>query len=224
MKKSTGKIITFYSYKGGVGRSMALANIAVLLAYLGKKVLIIDWDLEAPGLEYFFENYIDINDVKKQNGITDILTSFIKSKTIENTDILKWQDIILPIKIKGTKMPIDLLASGKRLPESHNYNKVFYELNITEFYSKYEGGYFIESLRNEWKKEYDFVLVDSRTGITDMSGICTVQLPDMLILLFVATKQSFYEVVNVAKKSKENIRKETSKKVSYDVTYPSVGE
>ena len=43
-------IVTFYSYKGGVGRSMALANIAVLLAQRGMKVLMVDWDLEAPGL------------------------------------------------------------------------------------------------------------------------------------------------------------------------------
>src|SRR4029077_8525550 len=49
-----GSIVTFYSYKGGVGRSMALANIAVLLARRGKKVLAVDWDLEAPGLPRYF--------------------------------------------------------------------------------------------------------------------------------------------------------------------------
>ena len=49
-------VITFYSYKGGTGRSMALANVACLLgrAYAdNKKVLVIDWDLEAPGLHYY---------------------------------------------------------------------------------------------------------------------------------------------------------------------------
>ena len=53
-----GEITTFYSYKGGTGRSMALANVAYILAtdtsYDGKKVLMIDWDLEAPGLHRFF--------------------------------------------------------------------------------------------------------------------------------------------------------------------------
>jgi len=34
---------------------MALANIAALLARLGHKVLVVDWDLEAPGIEKFFE-------------------------------------------------------------------------------------------------------------------------------------------------------------------------
>lgn len=37
-------IVTFYSYKGGVGRSMALANIAVLLARRG---LAIGWETGA---------------------------------------------------------------------------------------------------------------------------------------------------------------------------------
>jgi len=51
--ETRGQIITFYSYKGGTGRSMALANIACILAEQqtaarGKGVLMIDWDLEAP--------------------------------------------------------------------------------------------------------------------------------------------------------------------------------
>ena len=49
-------VITFYSYKGGVGRSMAMANLAVLLARdYGLDVVVVDWDLEAPGLHRFFE-------------------------------------------------------------------------------------------------------------------------------------------------------------------------
>ena len=60
-QESRGQIITFYSYKGGTGRSMALANIACILAdeqklKNGKGVLMIDWDLEAPGLHRYFRN------------------------------------------------------------------------------------------------------------------------------------------------------------------------
>lgn len=52
-------IYTFYSFKGGVGRSMALANIADLLYQAHLKTIIIDWDLEAPGLERFYPNKVD---------------------------------------------------------------------------------------------------------------------------------------------------------------------
>ena len=46
-------VTTFYSFKGGVGRSMALANAAVELAQRGRRVLTVDFDLEAPGLDTF---------------------------------------------------------------------------------------------------------------------------------------------------------------------------
>ena len=47
-------IYTFYSFKGGVGRSMALANVAEWFYLQGLRVVMVDWDLEAPGLETFF--------------------------------------------------------------------------------------------------------------------------------------------------------------------------
>ena len=52
-----GTVVTFYSYKGGVGRSMAVANIAWLLASTyGKRVVVVDWDLEAPDCTGFSES------------------------------------------------------------------------------------------------------------------------------------------------------------------------
>jgi len=44
--------VAFYSYKGGVGRSLLLANAARFLATLGKGVVALDFDFEAPGLHY----------------------------------------------------------------------------------------------------------------------------------------------------------------------------
>ncbi len=52
-------IYTLYSFKGGVGRSMALANLAECFCEKGLKVLMIDWDLEAPGLESYFYSAAD---------------------------------------------------------------------------------------------------------------------------------------------------------------------
>ena len=53
-------IVTFYSYRGGVGRSMAMANVGEILADMGYRVIVCDWDLEAPGLErYLVTNYAD---------------------------------------------------------------------------------------------------------------------------------------------------------------------
>ena len=46
-------VTTFYSFKGGVGRTMALVKTGVELASRGRKVLLVDFDLEAPGLDTF---------------------------------------------------------------------------------------------------------------------------------------------------------------------------
>ena len=46
------KTVVFYSYKGGTGRTLALANIARFAGGIGKRVIVIDLDLEAPGLTY----------------------------------------------------------------------------------------------------------------------------------------------------------------------------
>jgi cellulose biosynthesis protein BcsQ len=52
-----GKVIAFYSFKGGTGRTMALANVGCILARerrVDRPVLLVDWDLEAPGLDRYF--------------------------------------------------------------------------------------------------------------------------------------------------------------------------
>ncbi|QQZ52444.1 hypothetical protein IFE09_00070 [Streptomyces microflavus] len=45
------------------------------------------------------------------------------------------------------------------------------------FYNRLGGGAFIDSLREQMARAYDYVLIDSRTGLSDTSGVCTIQLP-----------------------------------------------
>jgi len=51
------------------------------------------------------------------------------------------------------------------------------------------------------KSHYDFILIDSRTGVTEIGGICTVQLPDKIILLFSATVQGFHGTLEIAERA-----------------------
>jgi hypothetical protein len=61
-------------------------------------------------------------------------------------------------------------------------------------------GEHVEHLREGWRKDYDFVLIDSRTGLADTAGICTVQMPGVLTLVFTASRQSLSGVAHVAKR------------------------
>src|ERR1700730_15525670 len=70
-RRHVGKIITFYSYKGGTGRSMTLANVAWLLAANALRVLVIDWDLEAPGLHRYFKPFLIDPELYETDGLID---------------------------------------------------------------------------------------------------------------------------------------------------------
>src|SRR5512139_417441 len=71
-----GQVVTFYSYKGGTGRTMAIANVAWILAANGKRVLMVDWDLESPGLDRFFAPFIDPSAVTAAFGVIELIQEF----------------------------------------------------------------------------------------------------------------------------------------------------
>jgi hypothetical protein len=73
---SSGQIITFYSFKGGTGRSMPLANVAWVLAGNGRRVLAIDWDLEAPGLHRYFLPFLKDPELTVTKGLVDLLWDY----------------------------------------------------------------------------------------------------------------------------------------------------
>lgn len=69
----------------------------------------------------------------------------------------------------------------------------------TEFFSQRGGGDVVEALRNAWKKDYEYVLIDSRTGLTDSSGVCTIQMPDLIVMLFAANEQNVDWCLRIAR-------------------------
>ena len=177
-----GKIVTFYSFKGGVGRSMALANIAAILAGWGRRVLCVDWDLEAAGLHRYFQARLPEGWVPTQ-GLLDVVERRVD-----------WRSVTTRVDLPG-KGHLDLLPAGTAAPDFVARLQVF---DWEEAYGDDALGERIEALREEWADTYDFVLLDSRTGLSDIGGICTVQLPDILVMLFAANWQSLEGTLDVA--------------------------
>lgn len=73
---------------------------------------------------------------------------------------------------------------------SNNYSTILADFSWKEFFAHQRGGEWLESLREDWSRSYDFILINSRTGLTDSGGVCTVQMPDFLVLVFTANDQS----------------------------------
>jgi MinD-like ATPase involved in chromosome partitioning or flagellar assembly len=186
----TGTVLTFYSYKGGVGRSFTLANVAVLLARWGYRVLAIDWDLEAPGLHHYFAPVLFKEPV---GGVVDLAHDFLKGAEKPRAHAVR-------VEVEGGTL--DLLAAGRvragALDDSYPGR-----MQAINWESLYQKGFatFLEACRAEWTAEYDFVLIDSRTGVSDIAGICTAHLPDRLVVVFTANDQNLNDVVDVARRA-----------------------
>jgi MinD-like ATPase involved in chromosome partitioning or flagellar assembly len=196
-----GVIYTFYSFKGGVGRSMALANAAALLAKWGYSVLVVDWDVEAPGIERFFAR--DNPEIRELRANTPGIVDLVQAKSDGNP--LPWRDCLVEVKIGADSSRLFLLTAGR---SGEDYTNRLHALSFPELFDKHDLGSYIEELRDEWVSEFQFVLVDSRTGVTDIGGICTVHLADVLVLLFTTTESSTdgaLQILESARKAQERL-------------------
>lgn len=177
--RTPGYVCTFYSYKGGVGRSMAVANIAVLLARMNRNVLVVDWDLEAPGLEKYLAPVLQQAE-RTTRGLIDLIDAYSKGETTD------WRKGLLTGRFEPHGR-IDLLHAGLNEPA---YLDKLRTIDWDKLFREHELGAFLDRMRQEWRAEYDMVLIDSRTGITDIGGICSILMPDCLVCLFTTNYQS----------------------------------
>ncbi|MFD9705929.1 KGGVGR-motif variant AAA ATPase [Lentzea sp. NPDC059081] len=184
----SGTVITFYSYKGGVGRSFTLANTAVLLARWGYRVLAVDWDLEAPGLHLYFRPHLS---QMPDGGVVDLAHDFIRKVEMPRSHTVS-------VDVDGGVL--DLMAAGKVVGNKLDADYA-YRMQEIDWADLYEQGFaeYLEDRREEWIAKYDFVLIDSRTGVSDIAGICAAQLPDRLVVVFTANEQNLNEVVDIAR-------------------------
>ncbi len=193
-----GKIITFYSYKGGTGRSMALANIACILASNSKRVLVVYWDLEAPRLQRYFRPFLVDHELTSSPGVVDLISDFIleaitpleKGEKLAPDSFLPKTDIdpyVISLNWKFDRGQLDFIPAGRQGPD---YGQRFSAINWQKFYYVLGGCAFIEQLKINMRSQYYYILVDSRTGVSDTSGICTIQLPDTLVVCFTLNNQS----------------------------------
>jgi MinD-like ATPase involved in chromosome partitioning or flagellar assembly len=186
MAVTRSHVFTFYSYKGGVGRTMALANVAVALAGRGARVLIMDWDLEAPGLDRYFRAQLG-NKRQQTPGVVDLVSTYLNGTPID------WRDCTLRVALPGGNS-LDLISAGR---DDDDYSSRLHSIHWPSAFEHNRLGNYLEDLRAAWLAQYDFILIDSRTGVTDIGGICTINLPDVLVCLFTANNQNFYGISGI---------------------------
>ena len=207
-------IFTFYSYKGGVGRSMALLNTAYALAGWGKHVLIVDLDLEAPGVSSFLTRHRELAEQETEPTL-DVLTLLQEivdgaregrsaEQISQNLPPLDhYRRSVDPGRLEplapriGSLGRLDVLAADMdrdwcgrlanlRLQELPQ-DQLIVASSAMHFYLKGHRvpSRAIGSVESDPPQPtpYDYILVDSRTGITEIGGLCVGPLADRLVVL-----------------------------------------
>lgn len=210
-----GEVITFFSYKGGTGRTMALANIAVLLHKEIKhtdKILIIDWDLEAPGLDrYFFGDALRSSKEKpngnqtqaQKPGLIDYFKEIYKvTKKHQPVTEADYYKIFDQIPLSDYTLPIEkfdrlFLMKAGRFDDKYAYNVNSFRWN--SLFNRCPD--LFSNFANYLANEYRYILIDSRTGITDTSSICTSLMPEKLVLVFTPNQQSLTGIEELVEKA-----------------------
>lgn len=172
-------IITFYSFKGGVGRTTAAALVALKFARQGQRVCLIDFDLEAPGL-----SGIALPDPSAQTlvGVID----YLLERRLATDSLLPMSDYMVrisdqDIEDKGGElwmMPagiVDEQYLGK-------LGRLDFQAMLVQDFSQSALSRLFQDLQNY--KPFDYYVVDARTGITDIGGLALNGLSHLNVMFF----------------------------------------
>ena len=208
-------IFTFYSYKGGVGRSMALLNVAYTLAQRARHVLVLDLDLEAPGLSDFLHRQGELAKSKKKNAgdMFDLLAEVKRlalARTHPDQAVAELGDVsrfVCPVKASKVQAPrlglkghLDVICTLLDNQSGEGYGSRLEALNLKGIDNEdlqRMGLILARVLQAQrlkvtplgWSElgltetvPYDYILVDSRTGLTELGGLCVGPLCDRLVV------------------------------------------
>lgn len=134
--------VTVYNNKGGVGKTTTTINLAAILAFLGKKVLVLDFDFNQRDLT---SSLLNIN---PEDGLLE------KALTDRNIDL---KSVIIPYIFKNSKLQItfDVVPADNkiaRLTESNFHPQMkIYTLHRKLDLARYEYDYIFIDAAPNWR-------------------------------------------------------------------------
>ncbi len=179
-------VVTFYSFKGGVGRSTALGLVASILATRNRRVVMVDFDLEAPGISIMFQSNTE-NFNGEQYGVLDYLHQRYLTPEQEYPSI---ESCISQVNLP-TRGELFLAPVGEY---DENYIHRLADLDRRTLEKFYQGRINpVDRLMADIKTQLDpdVILIDARPGFNDTSAIALFDLADTGIICFSPTDQSF---------------------------------
>lgn len=189
------KRVVFYSYKGGVGRTTALIHTGFHLARQGKRVVLVDMDVEAPGLhrllprndglatEYGLVDYLWERQVKPdvQGGGSDLQTALV------NTGVTEVVGIAYAVEDPISRAQVYVIPAGSA---TRDYVQRLSTLSYRDVLSRSDDAW--SQFERELKEQLDpeIVLIDARTGLGEWGGLSLLRLADEACLVMFPSEQN----------------------------------
>ena len=168
------KIISVHSFRGGTGKSNSTANIASILASEGRRVGIVDTDINSPGIHVLFN--LDEEDMKF--SLNDYLWGKcdIKQAAVDVTGNLK-NDPANQVEISGQ---VFLIPSSMRVGEIARILREGYDVGLLN------DGYqqIIEDL------DLDVLVIDTHPGVNEET-LLSIAISDSLAIIMRPDSQDY---------------------------------
>lgn len=179
VKGRTPAIVTFHSFKGGVGRSTLVAAYAVALASrpTPRRVAVVDLDLEAPGIGALLA-------AESERGVLDVLVDHIA------TGEINLQGAYARADIGGAADPWITVFPAGRPGEGYIQKLARLDFSSTEPGKANPVGAALEAMLKKMKADFDVILLDSRAGLHDLAGMSLHGLAHIDVLVFRGTEQN----------------------------------
>jgi hypothetical protein len=179
--------LVFYSVKGGVGRSTALAITAADLAARGCNVLVIDIDLEAPGLGSLLLK----PEERPKYGVTDWFAAVAADSDAEALI----PDMIGSSPFTSARAVVDVVPAAGHEPGAYlsKLARAYTPGSAGERYSGFSFSRKVDALLAQLssRRKYDAILIDARAGLHETSGGLILGLGAKALLFGVDTPQTF---------------------------------
>jgi septum site-determining protein MinD len=163
-----GSIVTFHSFRHGVGKSSLISNLAVLLALQGRKVALIDTDFQTPSIHLFFG--------LPDEGLSHALNDYLWDKC----DILSTVQDITPFLASNTDGKLFVIPASNKIPD------IMQILRTPPNIDRYTDG--LEKLEKELN--LDILLVDTPAGLNE-NTLQAIAVSSAVVLVLHPDKHDF---------------------------------
>ena len=177
--------LAFYSLKGGVGRSTATAFAGWKLAQAGHSVLILDLDLEAPGIS----TSVLPADSRPDFGIVDW---FVEDAVGQGDSV---------VERMTARSPLSSQSRGELwVAPSHGLKPGDFVAKLGRAFLDLPGSEGTEAWQHRLKRlltavedhrRPDVVLIDARSGFHDLASTAVTELADTVLLFAVGSEQTW---------------------------------